>query len=164
MLPISHSGGGSKTNGMALSIRNRTRLRTAIGVGLVGIVVAIAYDATVAAALDYRYTFVYFLSSVYLGATIGFGLAAFELFYVEGRDGAWLRRAPPGVSLAVTVTCYTAIFLVFQLSSWFVFGGYPYLSRGEFALGRVGLGEIARVGCGELANRIDRGCSFRCLK
>lgn len=127
---------------MTLSIRNRARLRTAIGVGAVGIVVAIAYDVTVSAALDYHYTLVYFLSSVYLGATIGFGLAAFELFYVEGHHGAWLRRAPLGVSLAVTVTSYTVILAALQVSVWLVFGDYPYLSRGEFAFGRVGFREV----------------------
>jgi len=123
---------------MSLSVGTKNRLKTILSLTAVGIAISFGFDLVVSRAQNYNYTFVSFLASVYYGAAIGFFLSAFELLYVEGHHGVWLRRAQLALSISTTFVVYVGIFLVIKVVGLFVFGTYAQIKNGEFDFGASG--------------------------
>jgi adenylate cyclase len=94
---------------MAISRWTRTRLRIVVIVALIAALAAVTIGWLRSHVEGFVYDFAELENGVRNGITVGALLAAFDLFYVQGPRGAWLRRLSFGRAVLIRALLSTAI-------------------------------------------------------
>ncbi len=99
---------------MAIAQRTKRHLRACLITGLIASGIGLGYVRIIGGTDSIGIT---------IGVCIGLCLSAFELFYVQGRYGAWLRGLPLPLFILITTGCWA---IVLSVLLW----GVPHLMQG----------------------------------
>ena len=106
---------------MTLSARTAANLRTWLLVTAVSAAAGTPYVSVLSAVYDIPLTLRFLFNGAGYGTLIGGSVFAFQLFYVQGTAGAWIRRAPFIVALAVRVVVASVLIVLALLFGRFTF-------------------------------------------
>ena len=110
---------------VTLSARTAANLRTWLLIAAVSAAVGVPYVAVLAAVYGFPATPAFLLDGAGYGLVIGGSVFAFQLFYVQGSAGAWIRRAPFIVSLGVRTIIASVLIILALMFGRLVFTHGP---------------------------------------
>jgi adenylate cyclase len=104
-------------NSVAIAQRTKRHLRACLITGLIASGIGLGYVRIIGGTDSIGIT---------IGVCIGLCLSAFELFYVQGRYGAWLRGLPLPLFILITTGCWAIILSVLLWGVPHLMQGYTY--------------------------------------
>jgi adenylate cyclase len=107
---------------MMISRWTQTQLQLVAVIAAIGAVIGIADSWLLAEIGRYPYDFAEFENGARNGLTVGGALAGLDLFYVQGRPGAWLRRQGFGRAIPIRAGLFTALIMVVFALNRGIFG------------------------------------------
>jgi class 3 adenylate cyclase len=107
---------------MALSRWTLTRLQIVAVVAAIAALVGIAIGWVISHVEGYVYDFAEIENSARNGLTVGALVAAFDVLYVQGPRGAWLRRLSFGRTVLIRAVLFTAIIAATFAFNRLIFG------------------------------------------
>jgi adenylate cyclase len=122
---------------MTISRRTRARLRIVVVVALIGAGIGVGFGWLLSHIVGFTYDFAAFENGARNGVTVAAALAAFDLFYVQGARGAWLRRLGFGRTVLVSAALLTLIIVLCFALNRLIFGllhGFEGLHHDYFGL------------------------------
>jgi adenylate cyclase len=116
---------------MTISRQSRARLRIVAVVALIGAAVGIVFTWLLSHIDGFTYDFVVFENGARNGLTVAAALVTFDLFYVRGSRGVWLRRLGFGRTVLARAALLTVIIVLCFALNHLIFGWLYGFERAE---------------------------------